>query len=261
MNFKRSTLSRSILAVTLAASMGVHAEEMEEVVVQGDLGSLPGEAVKSVFGMNKSLLETPRSASTISEEMMERFNMSDIDELITVAPGSFTQSFFGVAGGLDVRGTPGETYFRGVRRLDNPGNYPTPIGASDRVDVVRGPASPIFGPSKIGGYLNFNPKSARVENEGQYVYESSGAMSYTTGDWDKSILTAEVGGPGKIGDREFGYYLYGELEDSGSFYRNGGTEQTLIRPSFDMDINESSNFSLVVCTTSMTVTRTLVGTD
>ena len=237
MNFKRSALSRSILAATLATSMGVNAAEMEEVVVQGDLGSLPGEAVKSVFGMNKSLLETPRSASTISEEMMERFNMSDIDELVAVAPGSFTQSFFGVAGGLDVRGTPGETYFRGVRRLDNPGNYPTPIGASDRVDVVRGPASPIFGPSKIGGYLNFNPKSARVENEGQYVYESSGAMSYTTGNWDKSILTAEVGGPGKIGEREFGYYLYGELEDSGSFYRNGGVEQTLLQASFDMDIS------------------------
>ena len=27
-----------------------------------------------------------------------------------------------------MRGTPGETYFRGVKRLDNPGNYPTPIG-------------------------------------------------------------------------------------------------------------------------------------
>jgi iron complex outermembrane receptor protein len=237
MNFKRSTISRSILAVTLAASMGANAAEMEEVVVQGDLGSLPGEAVKSVFGMNKSLLETPRSASTISEEMMERFNMGDIDELVAVAPGSFTQSFFGVAGGLDVRGTPGETYFRGVRRLDNPGNYPTPIGASDRVDVVRGPASPIFGPSKIGGYLNFNPKSARVEAEGQYIYESTGQMSFTTGNWDKSVLTAEVGGPGKIGDQEFGYYLYGELEDSGSFYRNGAVDQTLVQASFDMDIS------------------------
>ena len=88
---------------------------------------------------------------------MNRFNMRDIDELIAVAPGSFTQSFFGVAGSLDVRGTPGETYFRGVRRLDNPGNYPTPIGASNRIDVVRGPASPIYGPAKVGGYLNFNP--------------------------------------------------------------------------------------------------------
>ncbi|MFB0970241.1 MAG: Plug domain-containing protein, partial [Pseudomonadales bacterium] len=128
----------AVAAAVLSVLAPLHAEEMEEIVVVGDLGSLPGENVKSVFGFNKSLLETPRSASTVSSEQMERFNMGDIDELIVLAPGTFTQSFFGVAGGLDVRGTPGETYFRGDRRLDNPGNYPTPIGASDRVDIVRG---------------------------------------------------------------------------------------------------------------------------
>ena len=157
-------LRRSLLVGALSSAVTIFApayvaaevaddEVIEEVVVTGDLNSLPGEDVKSIFGFNKSILETPRSVSTISEELMDRMNMQDIDELITVSPGSFTQSFFGVAGSLDVRGTPGETYFRGMRRLDNPGNYPTPIGASDRVDIVRGPASPIYGPSKIGGYL------------------------------------------------------------------------------------------------------------
>ena len=33
----------------------------------------------------------------------------------------------GEAGSLDIRGTPGESYFRGMRRLANRGNYPTPI--------------------------------------------------------------------------------------------------------------------------------------
>ena len=67
---------------------------MEEIVVKGDLGSLPGERVDSVFGFEKSILETARSASTVSEEMMDRFNMQDIDELVVLAPGTFTQSFF-----------------------------------------------------------------------------------------------------------------------------------------------------------------------
>ena len=171
---------------------------------------------------------------------MDRFNMQDIDELSAVSPGSFTQSFFGVAGGLDVRGTPGETYFRGVRRLDNPGNFPTPIGASDRVDIVRGPASPIYGPAKIGGYLNFNPKSARIEETGAYIAENTGALSYTTGSWDKSILTAEIGGPAEIGGKPMGFYLYGELENSGSFYKNApGVEQSLIQASFDVDLSDT----------------------
>ena len=238
-------LSRSPLtAVALLCGLSwqlAHAEEIiEEQVVVGDLNSLPGENVDSVFGFDRSILETPRSASTVSEEMMDRFNMQDIDELILVSPGSFTQSFFGVAGALDVRGTPGETYFRGVRRLDNPGNYPTPIGASDRVDIVRGPASPIYGPAKIGGYLNFNPKSARIEETGAYIEENTGALSYTTGSWNKSVLTAEIGGPAEIGGKPMGFYLYGELENSDSFYKNApGVEQSLIQASFDVDVNET----------------------
>ena len=230
----------AVAAAVLSVLAPLHAEEMEEIVVVGDLGSLPGENVKSVFGFNKSLLETPRSASTVSSEQMERFNMGDIDELIVLAPGTFTQSFFGVAGGLDVRGTPGETYFRGVRRLDNPGNYPTPIGASDRVDIVRGPASPIYGPSKIGGYLYFNPKSARIEENGSFIESNTGALSYTTGNWDKSILTAEVGGPGEVFGKDLGYYLYGELENSGSYYNNSATDQTLLQGSFDVDWSDNT---------------------
>jgi len=233
-------LGALLSAVTAVAPVAVAEEEvMEEVVVTGDLNSLPGEDVKSIFGFNKSILETPRSVSTVSEELMDRMNMQDIDELVTVSPGSFTQSFFGVAGGLDVRGTPGETYFRGIRRLDNPGNYPTPIGASDRVDIVRGPASPIYGPSKIGGYLNFNPKSARIEETGAYIEENTGALSYTAGSWDKSVLTAEVGGPAEFAGKPMGFYLYGELENSDSFYENApGVEQSLIQASFDMDLND-----------------------
>ena len=246
----RCHVSEIAFLATLCCASGLNAQEpesaataVEEVVVIGDLGSLPDEDVQSVFGFGKSLLHTPRSASTVSEEMMARFDMRDIDELIVsphppVAPGSFTQSFFGVAGSLDIRGTPGETYFRGVRRLDNPGNYPTPIGASDRIDIVRGPASPIYGPAKIGGYLNFNPKSARVEETGGFIDETTGAVSLGTGSWDKRILAAEVGGPANVGDRSFGYYLYSEFENSGSYYRNSGLDQTLLQASFDVDAGE-----------------------
>lgn len=227
----------AVCLLAAAVSAAAEQEQIEEVVVQGSLRSLPGENVESVFGFGKSLLETPRSASTISSDQIGRFAIDDIDELIVLAPGTFTQSFFGVAGGLDVRGTPGEVYFRGIRRLDNPGNYPTPIGASDRVDIVRGPASPISGPSKIGGFLNFEPKSARADG-GQYLADTEGQFSYTGGSFDQSVVTAEVGGPGSIGDQDFGYYLYGMVEDSGSFYENSETNQTVLQASFDMDLSD-----------------------
>ncbi len=238
-----STWAAGIAALSLligafgSSALAQDDEIIEEIIVEGSLRSLPTQDVGSVFGFDKSVLETPRSISTISSEQIERFGINDIDDFVVLAPGTFTQSFFGTSG-LDVRGTAGETYFRGVRRLDNPGNYPTPIGASDRIDIVRGPASPIYGPSKIGGYLNFVPKSARADS-GQYLDVAEGKLSYTGGSWDKSVMTAEVGGPGRLGDQDFGYYLYGMVEDSGSYYDNSYTDQTLLQASFDVDINDN----------------------
>ncbi len=224
-----------LLATGLASAQNI----VQEIVVTGDLDSLPGGYVESVFGFDKSLLETPRSASTISAALLERFDLQDIDELIALSPGTFTQSFFGAAGGLDIRGTPGESYFRGMRRLDNPASYPTPIAAADRIDIIRGPASPIYGPSKIGGYLNINPKSARIEETGALRADTAGAVNYTAGTWDKSLLSAEIGGPAGTGERNIGYYLYALAENSGSYYENTDREQNLLQLSVDLDLPRS----------------------
>ena len=69
-----------ILASFLYMPMAYSEEDeiIEDQIVVGDLNSLPGENVDSIFGFGKSILETPRSASTISEEMMDRFNMQDL---------------------------------------------------------------------------------------------------------------------------------------------------------------------------------------
>ena len=209
-----------------------------EIVVTGALNALPLKGVGTVFGFDKTLAETPRAASSVSSEQIERFGITQIYDLISQVPGTFTNSYFGTGGALDIRGSPGETYFRGVRRLDNPGNYPTPIGASDRIDIVRGPASPIYGPSKTGGYINFVPKSARAAN-GTYASEPGGFVSYTRSSWNSNVVKADVTGPGKIGNHEFGYSLYGEIEDSGSYYRNMDTKQTIVQASFDTDITSS----------------------
>lgn len=209
-----------------------------EIVVTGALEALPLKDVGSIFGFNKTLLETPRSASTISSEQIERFGITSIYDLVAQSPGTFTNSFFGVGGALDIRGTPGEVFFRGVRRLDNPGNYPTPIGASERIDIVRGPSSPIYGPSKTGGYMNFVPKSARVAG-GALMSAPEGEVSYTRGSWDYNVLKAQVRGPAKIGAAEFGYSLYAEIEDSGSYYDNMSTKQTILQAAFDSQITDA----------------------
>ena len=234
-----------LLLLLLPFSLNAEEEVVEletytaEDEIEDDFGVLPREPVNSVFGFDKTALETPRSVSSVSAEFLETFDVTSINDISTFIPGSFTTSFFGVAGSLDIRGTPADNYFRGVKRIANDGVYPTPIGASDRIDVIRGPMSPISGPSRVAGALNFIPKSARAET-GQYMSEAAGTLSYTTGSWDKSILRAEVGGPMSIADKTAGYYVFAEIEDSGSYYRLDFTKQTLLQGSFNVDLSDNT---------------------
>ena len=216
-------------------------EELEEFEIEEEVidpvGILPQVPVNSVFGFGQNIVDTPRSVSSISAEMIEQYGIDDINGLVAFSPGTFTTSFFGVAGQLDIRGAPGETYFRGMKRIENPGNYQTPIGASDRVDVVRGPPSPIFGFGKIGGYLNFIPKSARAST-GKYYEKPKGSITGTTGSWDKRVLQAEVGGPMALEGKDGGYYLFALVENSDSFYNNVGTDQYIIQSTFNIDLSD-----------------------
>lgn len=238
-------VAAALLACTTLAGSALAQEKPDsaapasgEIVVTGSLNALPLKDVGSVFGFDKTLAETPRAASSVSSEQIERFGITQIYDLVSQVPGTFTSSFFGTGGALDIRGTPGEVYFRGMLRLENPGNYPTPIGAADRIDIVRGPASPIYGPSKTGGYMNFVPKTARAA-DGTYASHASGYLSYDTGSWSRNVLKGSVTGPGSIGDHQFGYSLYGEFEDSGSYYRNIHTHNLLLSAAFDTDLTSS----------------------
>ena len=86
-------------------------EQLEEIVVIADPVGL-GEAQESdsMFGLQRSLFDTPRSISVISETTMERYAIYDIDDFVTTTPGTFGGSFFGVPGAVSIRGDIGEDF-------------------------------------------------------------------------------------------------------------------------------------------------------
>src|SRR5258708_28061035 len=70
------------------------ASTVDEIVVTGSLDALPVKNVGSIFGFDKTLVETPRSASTISKEQIERLGVTEIYDLVPHAPRHFTYTFF-----------------------------------------------------------------------------------------------------------------------------------------------------------------------
>ena len=217
-------LFASVSALALAISGGAQAADptsiptaVSEVLVTADkVGLLERRPSTTVFGIAKPLIETPRAASVITDINIARYGIQTIDQLTTVAPGTFTASFYGVPGTLNIRGTLAENYFEGFKLLTNWGTYSTPVGDASRIDIVRGPPSPIYGPGFVGGMLNFIPKSA--SDTGAYLTAASGEVDYTGGSYGKHNVTAQVGIPISAGDVQGGLYGYGEFDDSHSYY-------------------------------------------
>ena len=194
-------------------------DKVDEIVVKArdKAGLLEKQPNNTVFGIDKPLLETPRSASFVSDVTLQRYGIETIDGLTAVSPGAYTASFYGVPGALNIRGTLAENYFRGFKRIENRGTYSTPIGAAEQIQIVRGPPTPIYGSGKVGGMLNFIPKSGK--NEGGYLTEPTGEVTLTYGSYNKKNATAQLGLPANFGAVTGGVYLYGEVEDSHSFYK------------------------------------------
>jgi outer membrane receptor protein involved in Fe transport len=214
--------------------------QMSEVIVTGNYTDvIPTEPIQSVVGFGKTLVETPRSVTVISAELLNSAGIENVEDLYQIAPSTYTNFRFGLQGGINVRNQAGDYYFRGIKKPDPQGNYRTIFTAFDSIEIVRGPASPIFGGGRIGGYLNFNPKTAR-STTGKYLEKSEGKVSLSVGSWDRRVATLDYSGPvnGLPGDRKGGFYYFGYFEDSGSFYETAFDKHFINQFAFSADIND-----------------------
>lgn len=182
---------------------------------------LPTQPIEGAVGFAKPIVETPRSVSVVSSEMLSSMAIAEVADLSRIVPNANTTTRWGIQGNIDIRNMTADTYFRGMKRIEPQGNSRTVLQANDQIEVVRGPAPAYFGSGKIGGYTNMTPKSGR-SRQGAYLDESNGFVEFTVGDYGKRIASFGYGGPLKVGNPELsgGYYVFGLVEDSDSFYEH-----------------------------------------
>lgn len=196
---------------------------------------VPDAPTSSVFGLDASLVETPRSISVVPSEMIARYDIKTVNDLVAATPGSFTGSYFGVPGALFIRGEAGDNFYRGFRRVENRGNYQTPIGDAEELEVVKGPPSPNYGAGKVAGFLNYTPKSAR-STTAKWLEHPTGKITLTYGSYDQKQGSVEFGSPFKIGGLRGGVYTFFSVEDSKSYYKGISTRAKLGQIAFDLEL-------------------------
>jgi iron complex outermembrane receptor protein len=208
---------------------------IDVVTVTGDpLRALGTGPTESSFGFAKSLLETPRAVSFISEEQITLFGISTVEDLTRLVPGTYTTTRYGLQGGINVRGVPSDMYYRGMKRLQMQGHVRNVLSAMDGIEVIKGPPSPIYGMGRIGGFQNFTPKSSRAST-GSYMRETQGFLQTTQGSYERNELQGGVGGPFTPFDKQGGYYVFGLFEDSETYVKQVGARQEFLQATVAVD--------------------------
>ena len=232
-----------LLSLALAAAQP-DAPAVAEVVVTADpVGLLDTRPSSAVLGLPVPLLETPRAAAFASAQTLERYGVRTVEDLIEVSPGAFTASYYGVPGALNRRGTLAETYFDGFKRIETRGTSPTPRGAAERVEILRGPPTPLYGPGKVGGLLNITPKTARDPARG-WPPAPAGAVEVGAGSYGYGLLTGELAAPVRLGGREGGVFLFGEAETGPEVYRGVDPRHLVLQAAFDLDLAPGWRFGV-----------------
>src|SRR5882757_9949733 len=169
---------------------GVWAQGVESITVEGDpVHLLQTNGNSAAFGLDKPLLETPRAVTLVSDTTIARYGITGVNDLTAITPSAYTASYYGVEGSVSLRGTLAENYFRGFKRAENRGTYSTPLGDAAGIEILRGPPSPIYGAGKVGGLVNFLPKTASADD----IFGGSASVTY--GSYSKRNATAQIGMP------------------------------------------------------------------
>ncbi len=249
--FHRHRAPRHLVYLLLGLMGGAHlhaqttpegevAGELEELATVGGEDPnfiLPTQPIEGAIGFSKSIVDTPRSVSVVSSEMLSSMAISEVSDLSRIVPSANTTTRWGIQGNIDIRNMTADTYFRGMKRIEPQGNSRTVLQANEQIEVVRGPAPAYFGSGKIGGYTNMTPKSGR-SRAGAFLDESTGFVEFTVGSENKRIASFGYGGPIKIGDDELkgGYYVFGLVEDSDSYYEHVPLGQRVLQGAVSHDL-------------------------
>ncbi|KAA0982951.1 TonB-dependent siderophore receptor [Pseudomonas sp. ANT_J28] len=224
-----------VMALPETAVIGVENTESAWGPVQGYLATRTAAGTKT----DTALVEAPRSISIATREQMDDRNVHSLDDAVRYMPG-ITASSYGSDTRTDwlrVRGFEPTQFLDGLPLPK--GVYANPKQETwnlDRLALLRGPASSVYGQTPPGGLLDMVSRrpSAESSNEIQVQYGS---------DNHRQINFASTG---KIDDEgQFLYGLSGVVRDSGTQIDHVDNKRYNIAPSLTWNIDEDTRFTLL----------------
>lgn len=203
-----------------------------QVTTSADKGYRAGNSV-SATRIDTPIKDLPFSISAFTQQFITDIGARELNDVVIYAPGVTTGSKEFTQGNtrLSIRGfdgdvTPQRNGFVGNRYVD--------VGNIQRVEVVKGPSSLLYGQITPGGTVNYITKRP-TKRAFTSIQQQVGTDNYLRTDLDANQVTK---------DGRFAARFVGAFENGFEWAKPGETTATLFAPSVMMQVTKNS--SLVV---------------
>ncbi|WP_137820213.1 TonB-dependent siderophore receptor [Pseudomonas sp. 2FG] len=251
--FARARLPLAMACALSAFSFAVHAEEqvleLDVLNISGELDSPVGEDQgyvaknsRSATKINTPLNETPRSVSVVTEAQMKDRNVQTVSEALRYSAG-VQAGFYGEDNKQDwfiIRGfkQANNGLFMDGARVFSSGFYSWQIDPYmlERVEVLKGAASVLYGQSPPSGLINLQSKRPNLEAHNE--------IGIQYGSFDRKQVNLDVGG--QLNEEgNVRYRVVALSRDTGTQVDDVNAERLLLAPSMTIDFNEDTSLTLL----------------
>jgi vitamin B12 transporter len=239
--FKTHLLSISLILLFFSATCYAQSEEEMQFL---RMFYKDKDLVVSSTRNEKSISQVAENITVITAEDIENMNAHTLADVLIRVPGLFivTNQDFGAASLLAIQGSEQRHVLVLVDEMPwnsiSGGTAETssiPIGAIERIEIIKGPASSAWG-SSLGGVINVITK--RTGNS----EKPSGSVSASYGKASSQDYRAELSGAaGKVG-----YYLYAGDQTSNGLVPKRSFDGKKVFAKIDAPISQKGNLAFEI---------------
>ncbi len=183
------------------------------------------------------LSETPQAITVIPREQIVDQGAQNIQDAMNYAAG-VRPNAYGVENSGDyvrIRGVEPVQYLDGLRQFFSPNNPRTEVYAMERVEVLRGPSSMLYGQGSTGGIVNLVSKRPLEETQRE--------IGVVLGNHNRREIQADLTGPAS----EDGQWLYRVIAvglDSDSQTQYAPDDRLMLAPSLTWRPSAATSLTL-----------------
>jgi len=201
--------------------------------VQGYSASRSAAGTKT----DTSLAETPQAITVIPLDQIVDQGAQNVQDTMNYAAG-VRPNAYGVDNRGDyvrVRGTEPVQYLDGLRQYIGSNNPRTEVYGLERVEILRGPASMLYGQGSTGGVVNLVSKRPQPE--------AMREVGVSVGNYDRREIRADLTGP-LTEDGQWLYRIVALGRDSGTQMQHTGDDRLYVAPSLTWRPSAATSLTL-----------------